>query len=106
MSETWDIRENEKDEPMPCPVCGGAFPELASHGAVTCENGHDFTMATLPGAMDLFNELSGRAMPEEEYDWDHDCVACDFTAESPEQLDRHYEVMCGPDGDDLHRVWV
>lgn len=41
----------------------------------------------------------------EGFDYERNCVACDFIG-SPEDLTAHYEKMCGPNGDDLHRVWV
>jgi hypothetical protein len=54
---------------MPCPICGGAFPKPASLGMITCENGHDFTMATLPGAMELFEEMMTMSLSVDDDNW-------------------------------------
>lgn len=48
-----------------CPLCGGGFPNPATLGTITCENGHLFTMKDLPGAMALFEiMMQGKEIPE------------------------------------------
>jgi hypothetical protein len=52
---------------MTCPICGGSFPKPASLGMITCENGHRFTVATLPGAMELFEELMSLSVDDDNW---------------------------------------
>ena len=98
--------EQERDGPMPCPQCGGRFPNPASMGVITCENGHSFTLPNRVFIGMHWPKIVPASAPTQEFDWDRDCVACDFTGATAEALNAHYERWCGPNGDDLHRAWV